>query len=311
MSTAFFSHPDCERHEMGDGHPESPERLVAIREMLERTGLGQELQHNTPEEAAHDQLRLAHPEGYIQQLIQMAPQKGRIMADPDTMMMPHTLRAARLAAGAGVQAVDQVVTGQARNAFCAVRPPGHHAERNTTMGFCFFNNIAVAALHALNFHNLERVAIIDFDVHQGNGTVDIFRGDPRVLFCSSFQHPFFPNRGCYNEPENIVNVPLPAGTDSRDYREAVEARWSQALREFQPQLILVSAGFDAHEQDPLAEFELTTEDFTWVTNLITSLAKELCRGRVVSMLEGGYNLPALAAGVEAHLRGLVEAGRNR
>lgn len=311
MSTAFFSHPDCERHEMGDAHPESPERLVAIREMLEKTGLGQQLQLSAPEEASHDQLRLAHPEGYIRQLTQMAPEKGRIMADPDTMMTSFTLRAARLAAGAGVQAVDQVVTGQAQNAFCAVRPPGHHAERNTTMGFCFFNNIAVAALHALNFHNLKKVAIIDFDVHQGNGTVDIFRGDPRVLFCSAFQHPFYPNRGHYNEPANIVNVPLPAGTGSRDYREAVKERWSSALREFQPQLILVSAGFDAHEQDPLAEFELTTEDFTWITELITSLAQELCRGRIVSMLEGGYHLPALAEGVEAHLKGLCEAGKAR
>lgn len=309
MSTAFFHHPDYERHDMGDDHPESPQRLKAIRERLTQTGLMDELLVTEAEEASRDEIRRAHPDSYISQLEQMAPRNGRIMADPDTLMNPHSLRAARLAAGAGVQAVNQVLVNQARNAFCAVRPPGHHAERSRTMGFSFFNNVAIAALHALSFHHLERVAILDFDVHQGNGTIDIFQHDPRVLMCSSFQHPFYPYKHYEGMPGHIINVRLPAGMGSKSYRQAITEGWVEPLEDFQPQLILVSAGFDAHRLDPLADIDLETEDYQWITELITRLAKQHCRGRVVSMLEGGYNLQVLADGVEAHIRTLLEAGR--
>ena len=307
MATAYFHHPDCEKHDMGDDHPESPRRLSAIREHLQQTGLWEQLAVNEAEEASHDELRRAHPDSYISQLEQMTPSQGRIMADPDTAMNPHTFRSAKLAAGSGIQAVNQVLTNQARNAFCAIRPPGHHAERNRTMGFSFFNNIAIAALHALTFHHLERVAILDFDVHQGNGTVDIFHHDPRVLLCSSFQHPFYPFKHSHGMPGHILNVPLEPGTDSATYRQAVTDGWFEELAAFKPQLILVSAGFDAHRLDPLADVNLETEDYTWITEEITRLAWELCRGRVVSMLEGGYHLQSLTEGVEAHIRGLIAA----
>ena len=308
MSTAFFHHPDCEAHDMGDDHPESPKRLKAIRDRLTETGLMDQLLVTEAEEASRDELRRAHPDNYIDQLEQMAPTKGRIMADPDTMMTPHSLRAAKLAAGSGVQAVNQVLVNQARNAFCAIRPPGHHAERSRTMGFSFFNNVAVAALHALSFHHLERVAILDFDVHQGNGTIDIFQHDPRVLMCSSFQHPFYPFKHYHGMPDHVMNVMLKAGTKSEAYRQAIIEGWLDALDRFRPQLILVSAGFDAHRLDPLADVELETEDYLWITDTITSVARTHCRGRVVSMLEGGYNLQVLADGVENHVRGLLEAG---
>jgi len=308
MTTAFFHHPDCEAHDMGDGHPESPARLGAIREGLTRSGLMEQLLVTQPEEASRDQLRRAHPDSYIDQLEQMAPARGRVMADPDTAITPHTLRAARLAAGAGVEAVNQVMTNQALNAFCAVRPPGHHAERQRTMGFSFFNNIAIAALHALTFHHLERVAILDFDVHQGNGTVDIFQNDPRVLMCSSFQHPFYPHKHYHGVPDHIINVKLPAGMGSEAYREAISEDWFGAVERFRPQLILVSAGFDAHRLDPLADINLETGDYRWITERITRLAADHCRGRVVSMLEGGYNLQALADSLQAHLEVLLEAG---
>ena len=308
MATAYFHHPDCEKHDMGDDHPESPRRLSAIREHLHQKGLWEQLTINEAEEAAHDELRRAHPDSYITQLEQMTPKQGRIMADPDTAMNPHTLRAAKLAAGSGVQAVNQVLTNQARNAFCAIRPPGHHAERSRTMGFSFFNNIAIAALHALSFHHLERVAILDFDVHQGNGTVDIFHHDPRVLMCSSFQHPFYPFKHSHGMPGHILNVPLAQDTDSSTYRQAITEGWFEELAAFSPQLILVSAGFDAHRLDPLADVNLETDDYAWITAEITRLAGELCRGRVVSMLEGGYHIQALTEGVEAHIRGLLAAG---
>ncbi|MDX1588905.1 MAG: histone deacetylase family protein, partial [Oleiphilaceae bacterium] len=189
--------------------------------------------------------------------------------------------------------------------FCAVRPPGHHAERNKTMGFCFFNNIAVAALHALNFHNLQRVAIVDFDVHQGNGTVDIFRNDPRVMICSSFQHPFYPFGPVHGLREDILNLPLPAHSSGLQFRRQVEQAWLHRLQDFRPQLILISAGFDADKRDPLAQLELGPRDFRWITEMVTDVARQCCRGRVVSMLEGGYHLEALAEGVEAHLGELV------
>ena len=301
MTTGFFSHDDCMKHNMGAEHPECPERLAAITSYLADTGLGQDLDWVRPDEATRDQLQTVHPERYLNQLDLMQPTRGRVYTDPDTAMMPDTLRAARLAAGASIEAVDMVLSSQLTNAFVCARPPGHHAERSKSMGFCFYNNIALAAMRALNFHQLERVAIIDFDVHQGNGTVDIVGGDERILMCSSFQHPFYPHSHVHRQAENIINTPIQAGTPADDYRKIVEAAWLKRLQDFRPQLVLVSAGFDGHRLDPMAELNLEVEDYRWLTEMITSVASDHANDRIVSTLEGGYHLRALAESVNAHL----------
>jgi len=268
---------------------------------LADTGLGQDLDWVRPDEATRDQLQTVHPERYLNQLDLMQPTRGRVYTDPDTAMMPDTLRAARLAAGASIEAVDMVLSSQLTNAFVCARPPGHHAERSKSMGFCFYNNIALAAMRALNFHQLERVAIIDFDVHQGNGTVDIVGGDERILMCSSFQHPFYPHSHVHRQAENIINTPIQAGTPADEYRKIVEAAWLKRLQDFRPQLVLVSAGFDGHRLDPMAELNLEVEDYRWLTEMITSVASDHANDRVISTLEGGYHLRALAESVNAHL----------
>ena len=301
MTTGFFSHDDCMKHNMGAEHPECPERLAAIASYLADTGLGQDLDWVRPDEATRDQLQTVHPERYLNQLDLMQPTRGRVYTDPDTAMMPDTLRAARLAAGASIEAVDMVLSSQLTNAFVCARPPGHHAERSKSMGFCFYNNIALAAMRALNFHQLERVAIIDFDVHQGNGTVDIVGGDERILMCSSFQHPFYPHSHVHRQAENIINTPIQAGTPADEYRKIVEAAWLKRLQDFRPQLVLVSAGFDGHRLDPMAELNLEVEDYRWLTEMITSVASDHANDRVISTLEGGYHLRALAESVNAHL----------
>ncbi|MDF0752335.1 histone deacetylase family protein [Marinobacter sp. 71-i] len=301
MTTGFFSHDDCMKHDMGAEHPESPERLAAITSYLADTGLAQDLDWVRPDEATRDQLLTVHPERYLHQLDLMQPTRGRVYTDPDTAMMPDTLRAARLAAGASIEAVDMVLCSQLTNAFVCARPPGHHAERSKSMGFCFYNNIALAAMRALNFHHLERVAIIDFDVHQGNGTVDIVGGDERILMCSSFQHPFYPHSHVHRQAENIINTPIQAGTPANEYRKTVEAAWLKRLQDFRPQLVLVSAGFDGHRLDPMAELNLEVEDYRWLTEMITSVARDSANDRVISTLEGGYHLRALAESVNAHL----------
>ncbi|WP_166260342.1 histone deacetylase family protein [Marinobacter salicampi] len=305
MTTAFFSHDDCQKHNMGPEHPESPTRLAAIISYIADTELEEKLDWVRPDEITRDQLTTVHPEGYLHQLDIMQPTRGRVFTDPDTAMMPHTLRAARLAAGANVQAVDMVLSSQVTNAFVCARPPGHHAERSKSMGFCFYNNIALAAMRALKFHHLERVAIVDFDVHQGNGTVDVVQGDGRVLMCSSFQHPFYPHSHVHRQAENIINTPIAAGTSASDYRKKVEAAWLHALQDFRPQLVLVSAGFDGHRRDPLAELNLESEDYLWLTEMLTSVAHDHAGDRLISTLEGGYHLQALAEGVAAHLEGLT------
>lgn len=305
MTTAFFSHDDCMKHQMGPEHPESPERLAAILSYLAGTELEQQLDWVRPDEITHDQLLSVHPEKYLHQLDMMQPTRGRVYTDPDTAMMPDTLRAARLAAGANIQAVDMVLSSQVTNAFVCARPPGHHAERAKSMGFCFYNNIALAAMRALNFHRLERIAIVDFDVHQGNGTVDVVQGDERILMCSSFQHPFYPHSHVYRQADNIVNAPIAAGTSAADYRKQVEAAWLHRLQDFKPQLVLVSAGFDGHRLDPLAELNLEAGDYRWLTDMLTSIAHDHSNDRLVSTLEGGYHLKALAESVAAHLEGLA------
>ncbi|OEY65030.1 deacetylase [Marinobacter sp. X15-166B] len=290
---------------MGPDHPESPDRLLAITRHLQSLDLAAQLDWVTPEEATHDQLLMVHPEAYLQQLEMMQPASGRVFTDPDTAMTADTLRAAKLAAGANIAAVDMVLSNQVTNAFACTRPPGHHAERGTSMGFCFYNNIALAAMRALNFHRLNRVAIVDFDVHQGNGTIDVFQGDERVLICSSFQHPFYPHSHVYRQAANIVNTPILAGTSAQDYRLAVEADWLQRLHDFRPELVLVSAGFDGHRLDPLAELNLEAADYRWLTDMLTGVARDHADNRLVSTLEGGYHLQALAESVAAHLQGLV------
>jgi acetoin utilization deacetylase AcuC-like enzyme len=305
MTTGFFSHDDYARHVMGPEHPECPERLSSIISYLAQTGLDQTLDWVKPEEITRDQLLLAHPEGYLHQLELMQPTKGRVYTDPDTAMMPHTLRAARLAAGANIQAVDMVLSSQLTNAFICARPPGHHAERSKSMGFCFYNNVALAAKRALNFHHLERVAIIDFDVHQGNGTVDIVGGDERILMCSSFQHPFYPHSHVHRQAENIINTPIAAGESALGYRKIVEEAWLKKLQDFRPQMVLISAGFDGHKLDPLAELNLEADDYRWLTEMLASVAHDHANDRIISTLEGGYHLRALAESVNAHLEVLT------
>lgn len=306
MTTGFFSHDDYAKHVMGPEHPESPERLSAIISYLAETGLDQTLDWVKPEEITRDQLLLAHPEGYLHQLDLMQPTKGRVYTDPDTAMTPHTLRAARLAAGANIQAVDMVLSSQLTNAFICARPPGHHAERSKSMGFCFYNNVALAAKRALNFHHLERVAIVDFDVHQGNGTVDIVGGDDRILMCSSFQHPFYPHSHVHRQAENIINTPISAGESALGYRKIVEQAWLKKLQDFRPQMVLISAGFDGHKLDPLAELNLEAEDYAWLTDMLASVARDHANDRIISTLEGGYHLKALAQSVNAHLEVLSQ-----
>ncbi len=301
MSTLYLTHPDCFYHEVPTGHPENSNRLRVIDEALKKNSVWEKLQVATAPEATRQQLERVHSKEHIDTVFASAPENGLIPLDPDTSMGPHSLSAALHAAGALVYAVDQVQAGKAWNAFCAVRPPGHHAERDRAMGFCLFNNIAVAAAHALEQHNLQRVAILDFDVHHGNGTQDIFKDDPRVLFCSTHQHPFYPFTGMPVENKNIINVPFPAGTPGSVFRDAVEKIWIPAIRDFSPQMLFVSAGFDAHIDDPLAQLAFEDSDYDWATQTIMSLADELCEGKIVSTLEGGYDPAALARCVKSHI----------
>ncbi len=305
MSLAFITHHECHLHEMGDGHPERPERLGAIEDKLIASRLDQLITRMEAPQATRTQLLRVHDADYIDAIERLAPRKGYLQLDPDTAMNPHTWPAALRAAGAGVLATDLVMAKKAEAAFCAVRPPGHHAERGRAMGFCFFNNVAVAAAHALEHHRLERVAIVDFDVHHGNGTEDIFRHDHRVLMVSTFQHPFYPGSGIEGRSARMVNVPLPAGTAGREFRAVVMDHWVPALESFQPQMLFISAGFDAHRDDGMAMLALTDSDYAWVTQKMQSIAVDCCEGRIVSMLEGGYELDVLARCVAAHLENLV------
>lgn len=308
MTTAYYSHPSSLAHDMGFGHPECPLRLRAVTRGLADAGLDRKLLAPEVVPVAADWLKCIHDDGYVDAIVAAIPEQGLRPLDAETVLCPHSLEAALHAAGAVVGAVDQVMAGAANNAFCAVRPPGHHAERGEAMGFCLFGNVAAGAVHALNFHGLERVAIVDFDVHHGNGTEDILRHESRVLFCSSYQNPLFPFTRDISIPGHLVKSPLAVGSGSAAFRRVIELDWLPALDAFRPQLILVSAGFDADRADPLADLELETADFAWVTERVCELAASHCDGRVVSVLEGGYDLPALAAGVAAHVGVLLERG---
>ncbi|MEQ9462883.1 MAG: histone deacetylase family protein [Haliea sp.] len=310
MTIAYISHPDCLLHDMGDGHPEQPARLRAIHARLEQSGLLARLQQHAAPLATDAQLRLAHPESYLRRLQASSPATGSYPLDADTRMNPHSLAAARRAAGAAVLGVDLLLGGEASAAFCAVRPPGHHAERQRAMGFCLFSSIAIAALYALEHRGLQRVAIVDFDVHHGNGTEDVVAGDERILFCSTFQHPLYPYSGTGPAAPNVINLPLPAGCDGAQFRAVVREQCLPRLRAFAPELVLVSAGFDAHRADPLAGMALVAEDFSWVTAQLAEQAALSAGGRVLSSLEGGYDLAALAESAQAHLEALLAADRS-
>jgi acetoin utilization deacetylase AcuC-like enzyme len=304
-TTAFITHAECLKHDMGAGHPERPQRLGAIEDQLIASGLEAHLARHDAPLATDAQLARVHPLEYVRAVRAAAPQAGMVHLDPDTAMNPFTLQAALRAAGAGILGVDLVISGKVSSSFCSVRPPGHHACRTRPMGFCIFNNVAVAARHALEAHGLGRVAIIDFDVHHGNGTEDIFEGDDRVLMVSTFQHPFYPYSGTEDPAGNMVNVPLAAGAGSREFREAVREIWLPALSAFKPELILFSAGFDAHAEDQMAMLRFADADYGWVTEQLKSVAERHAGGRMVSLLEGGYALSALGRSAVQHIKVLA------
>ena len=303
--TAYITHPSCLQHEMGPDHPECPERLTAIGDQLIASGIDGHIARHEATPATREQLSRVHAPAYVEAIERAAPASGLRYLDPDTALNPHSVKAALHAAGAVVNAVDLVCGGEYQTAFCAVRPPGHHAESGRAMGFCVFNNVAVGAAHALAVHRLSRVAIVDFDVHHGNGTEEIFSDDPRVLMVSTFQYPLYPYSGVDNPAPNMVNIPLAAGAGSAQFRDAVVTRWLPALDEHQPELILISAGFDAHREDPLAGLEFTENDYAWVTRELITVARRHAAGRIVSSLEGGYALSALGRSVAAHVRELL------
>lgn len=305
MPIAFISHPDCMLHEMEFGHPECSERLRAIEDELSSRSSCIELQRYEAPLATREQLYRVHDPDYVNLIFSKGESEGVVRLDPDTMMNnPGSFRAALRAAGAAILGVDLIMSGKQKQVFCNVRPPGHHAERMRAMGFCIFNNVAVGATHALHEYQLEKVAIIDFDVHHGNGTEDIFRVNPSVLYCSTFQHPYYPYSGVDIKSNNIINVALTVGTDGSGFRSAVESRWLPSLEKFKPQLILVSAGFDAHTEDMMAGLNLLESDFAWVTLKLREIADQQASGRIMSVLEGGYALPALGRCVAAHIEAL-------
>ncbi len=310
MTTALYSHAECRTHDMGEGHPECPARLDAIFDHLIATGLDLALQHRDAPLVSLEDVARAHTSSYANEIsalmIDLERDGSHKAIDPDTMACPQTWRAMQRAAGAAVAATDAVLKGDIKNAFCAVRPPGHHATRDQAMGFCFFNNVAIAARRALDVHGLQRVAIVDFDVHHGNGTEDIIAGDERVLMVSIFQHPLYPYSGGVPKGENMVNVPVPPYTRGPEVRELIEANWMPRLEAFMPQMIFISAGFDAHREDELGQLGLVESDYSWITQRIVEVANRHAQGRIVSSLEGGYALGALARSVAAHLRVLAD-----
>ncbi len=310
MSTALYTHPECRLHDMGAGHPECPQRLDAISDQLLSSGLDMALQYRDAPMATLEQIERAHHTGYVLQLkdvleqVQASGESRRL--DMDTVASPGTWRAALRAAGAAVAATEAVWRGEAANAFCAIRPPGHHATRDEAMGFCFFNNVAIGARHALDVLGCRRVAIVDFDVHHGNGTEDIIAGDERVLMASIFQHPLYPNCGAVPKGTNMVNVPIPPYTRGMEIRETIDAMWMPRLEEFRPEMIFISAGFDGHREDDLGQLGLVEADYAWITRRMKDLADRHAHGRIVSCLEGGYAMSALARSVVAHLRVLAD-----
>lgn len=306
MHTAYITHPACLKHDMGEGHPESPARMHAIEDQLIASGLLDFLKHYEAPPASKEALARVHTIEYIDWVFSQSPSAGMVELDGDTLMNPYSLNAALHAAGAVIKGVDLVMSGQVQNAFCNIRPPGHHAGRSRASGFCIFNNVAVAAAHALEYHGLQRVAIADFDVHHGDGTEDIFHDDSRVMLCSTFRHPYYPYCGADTGNDHVINVPLAANSSGEEFRAAVTEQWLPALARFQPQLLLISAGFDAHREDDMGGLALREADYFWVTEKLKDSAKQYANGRIVSALEGGYALYALGRSVMTHIKSLSE-----
>lgn len=307
--TVLFHHAAAFEHRTPHGHPERPERMKAVQEALETADFSG-LDRRSPEAAALESVFLAHPEEWVRAILRSVPSEGLAHLDSDTVLSPGTMDCVLRGVGAAVQGVDLVMTGTARNAFSAMRPPGHHAERTKAMGFCVFNNAAIAALHARKVHGAERVAIVDWDVHHGNGTQDIVWSDPSVLFCSTHQMPLYPGSGAVSEEGEhgtIVNAPLKPFADGDAFKEAMRSRILTRLEAFKPDLIVISAGFDAHWRDPLANLMLEAEDFAWATSQVMEIADRTCDGRIVSLLEGGYDLKGLGDSVAAHVSVLMGA----
>jgi acetoin utilization deacetylase AcuC-like enzyme len=320
MPVGVIGHYRCAEHNMGDHHPEAPERMSAIQDQLIRSGLEYVIRQYDANPVERKWLELAHSKKYINYLFDNAPTEGTFSIDDDTLMNTSTLKAAQLSAGAAVDAVDLVMNNTLSSAFCATRPPGHHATYNKSMGFCFFNNVAVAAAYAKKKYNLTRIAIVDFDVHHGNGTEDIIAGKEGYLFCSSFQYPLYPFIGSESEEvegvtgdsnklkskaDNVIYTPLPATTKGDDFQQAIKQDWLPALHKFKPQLIFISAGFDAHIEDDISHMSLTETDYQWITTELKDIANQYAEGRIVSVLEGGYALSALGRCVVAHIKGLI------
>jgi acetoin utilization deacetylase AcuC-like enzyme len=310
MTTLYYAHEDFLEHQPHFSHPESPDRLRVIEKALQAPAFSALVRKAPPlGQAQRDQAGLIHSRMHIDRVLRTIPEGSHQYIDSDTYLSHGSASAALRAVGAVCDAVDQLMAGQADNAFCAVRPPGHHAEPNRAMGFCLLNNVAIAAEYARKRHQLRRVAIVDFDVHHGNGTQAAFERQPEVLYISSHQMPYYPGTGYPHETGagNIVNIPLAAGTGGDEFRRKIESAALPALREFKPELLLVSAGFDAHRDDPLADLELVEDDYRWITEKLIAIAEEFCKGRLVSALEGGYDLEALANSVAAHVGVLLQA----
>ena len=305
MTIAYISHADCLLHDVGNHHPERPARLNAIQDQLVRSGFEFILKTYDAPLADRRDIERVHDPDYVASIFARSPKHGIVDLDEDTMMMPDTLNAALRAAGAVVHGVDLALDGEVASAFCAVRPPGHHAEKQRAMGFCLFNNIAIGTAYALDIRGLSRVAIVDFDVHQGNGTEDIFHNDSRVLFCSCFQHPFYPYTDPVTDTVNTINTALPAGTQFSALKDQIEQHWLPSLHAFKPELVMISAGFDGHVEDELSQWMLGESDYAWITRQLVTIANQYSEGRIVSSLEGGYALGALGRSVVAHLDALL------
>lgn len=304
MTVTIFSHPSCLRHVIDSDHPERPARLHAITDQLLSSGLEYVVQQRDASAATDEQLALVHDKAYIASVVAKQPEQGLVWLDDDTAMMNKSLTAARHAAGALINAVDLVMQHSEQQAFCAIRPPGHHAESAQAMGFCIFNNIAVGAAYALQQYQLDRIVIVDFDVHHGNGTEQIFKNDPRVLFCSSFEHPYYP----FTDPDSqplLLKIPLPGNSDGQEFRRKAIELWFDQIREFRPQLVMISAGFDAHIEDEMAHLKWSEADYHWIAQQLKQIANESCEGRIVACLEGGYALSALGRSVVAMLKAWI------
>lgn len=301
VKTAFISHPDTLLHIMDGSHPESPARITAIKNAVLASFLKQKLSFYDAPEASKTQLKRVHTDAYIERIFKIAPLAGLVRLDADTSMGPMSLSAALHASGAVVLATDLVLNGKVDNAFCCVRPPGHHAGKANSAGFCIFNHVAVGVAHALTYKNIKRVAIFDIDVHHGDGTEDIFKDNPNVMLCSTFQHPFYPHSGTNSRSQNMINVPMPAKSNGEDFKKVFNTIFKPAVDAFKPDIVFISAGFDAHVNDPLADCALTTQDYSWISQFIKNIVKNHCQNRLISSLEGGYHLPSLSESALAHV----------